>query len=423
VVLIGLATVAVIGGLMWLAENAYNGVPLLSYRTVYVSLSDIGHLKQHDPVDIAGVRVGQVLNSSTQNNRALVELQLRGVGPLPADTTAIVRANGLLGSRYVELDPGRSRSVLPNGGTIAEGANTYTWGIPETLNLFDPPTRAALGNMVRALGEGVLGRGSQLNEAIHLGPASGANFDTAAYSILSRPSAAASFLPNTNSGMGALNISRDAIASTFAPGATTAEAFVTQRTPIDSLLSLSPQWTVDVARLDAPQGPFFASVRRLGLAADQILPGVPQALRSATALLHDTPSALRRTKQLFDEVPTAVPAALAILDKLRPDLAPLTQTFTKLADPVTVLAEHGCDLQSMATAIRSLANWGFEPGGHWGPDVGFPVGFIAGPQQSGFLGNSGISFPDETAYQPPCAYSPGATMTPQALAGILSGSF
>src|ERR1700737_3086282 len=86
VVLAGILTTVILGSFIWLAENADNGLPLLSYRTVYPSLPNIGHLKQHDPVDIAGVRVGQVLNTSTRNNRALVELQLRGVGPLPVDS-------------------------------------------------------------------------------------------------------------------------------------------------------------------------------------------------------------------------------------------------------------------------------------------------------------------------------------------------
>src|ERR1041385_7911949 len=79
VVLAGVLTIAVLGAFVWLAENAYNGVPLLGYRTVYASLPSIGHLKQHDPVNIAGVRVGQVLETSTRDNRALVKLQLRGV--------------------------------------------------------------------------------------------------------------------------------------------------------------------------------------------------------------------------------------------------------------------------------------------------------------------------------------------------------
>jgi len=423
VVLAGLITTILIGGFVWLAENAYNGVPLLSYRTVYASLPDIGHLKQHDPVDIAGVRVGQVLNTSTRNNRALVELQLRSVGPLPSDTRAVVRAKGLLGERYVDLQVGTSKQMLADGATITEGSNTYTWGIPETLNLFDPATRTALGRMINGLGEGTLGRGTQLNQAIHVGPSSGANFDTAAYAILSRPGAAANFLPATASGLGALNSARDNFTNMLRPEATSAHAFASQKTPVDQLLQFSAAWTSDVAKLDTVQGPVFASIQRLGENADQILPQVPQALRAATQLLTDTPAALRQTKQVFDEVPKAVPSALGILSSLKPDLSPLQQAFTQLVDPVSTLAIHGCDIQNFATGVRSLVSWGNSPGGNWGPDVGFPVGFIAGPQEGGVLANVPVPFPEHGPYDAPCAYSPGITMTPQALLKMLSGSF
>ena len=38
--------------------------------------------------------------------------------------------------------------MLPNGGTIVEHdpTATYTWGLPEALNLFDAKTRTALGS-------------------------------------------------------------------------------------------------------------------------------------------------------------------------------------------------------------------------------------------------------------------------------------
>jgi hypothetical protein len=92
-------------------------------------------------------------------------------------------------------------------------------------------------------------------------------------------------------------------------------------------------------------------------------------------------------------------------------------------NPVSTLAEHGCDIQSFASGVRSLVNWGAQPGGHWGPDVGFPVGFIVGPQEGGLIANAGIPFPQELAYEAPCAYSPGLTMTPQNLLNIMTGSF
>ena len=425
VVLAGILTTVILGSFIWLAENAYNGLPLLSYRTVYASLPNIGHLKQHDPVDIAGVRVGQVLNTSTRNNRALVELQLTGVGPLPLDSKVVVRANGLLGARYVELDPGSSHQVLPHGGTLfeANSISTYTWGLPEALNLFDPKTRNALGYMLNGLGQGVEGRGTQLNQTIHVGPNSGANFNAAAYAILGRPGAAAAFLPNTNSGVTALNTARDNIANMFHPAAVTAQTFVAERGAVDHVLSFAPQWEPDVVRFAQPSTNLLIALNPLINAANRVLPTVPRALSSATTLLRDTPGALQSAKQVFDAVPHAVPSALSILSSLKPDLTPLHGLFTNLVGPVTQLSLRGCDLQSFATGARSLVSWGTLPGTPYGPNEGFPFSAIVGPGNATNFLNTGLTFPNHTVYHQPCEFAPGATLNNATVLQTLSGAF
>jgi phospholipid/cholesterol/gamma-HCH transport system substrate-binding protein len=422
--LAGLVTLLAIAGFIYLAENAYNGIPLLSYRTLYVALPNIGHLQQHDPVDIAGVRVGQVLKTSTRENRALIELQLQGVGPVPANSAVVVRADGLLGERYVELDPGNSHAMLPNGATITEGGGTYTDGIPETLNLFDPATRTAIGEMLNGLGEGVFGRGTQLNQAIHAGPSTGQDFDIAADSILARPGAAASFLPSTASGVGALDDARTDLTDMFSPAATSLRPFISERPAVERSLARFPGLEQSInANLSAPGEQLVGSLDQLATAAAPVLPSVPSGLRSATMLLHGAPAPLARAKRVLEAVPTAVPATLRILGSLRPDLAPLTQAFTKLVDPVSTLAEHGCDIQNWAAGLRSIVSYGTLPGGHFGPDVGFPLDVIAGPQEAANVVGVHIPYPTENPYPPPCAYSPGPTISEsnlaQALAGVL----
>jgi phospholipid/cholesterol/gamma-HCH transport system substrate-binding protein len=424
-VLAGILTTVILGSFIWLAENAYNGLPLLSYRTVYASLPNIGHLKQHDPVDIAGVRVGQVLNTSTRNNRALVELQLTGVGPLPVDSRVVVRANGLLGARYVELNPGSSHQVLPNGGTLIEtnSISTYTWGLPEALNLFDPKTRNALGYMLNGLGQGVEGRGTQLNQAIHVGPSSGANFNTAAYAILGRPGAAAAFLPNTSSGVTALNSARDNIANMFHPAAVTSQTFVAERASVDGLLSELPGWMTDLDGLGRSAPPLWSSAIKLAHAADSVLPVAIPGIRSATSLLMDAAAPLRTTKHVFDQVPHAVPAALSILDSLKPNLTPLRGLFTDLIGPVTNLSEYGCDIQSFSTGTRSMVSWGTLPGTPYGPNGGFPFSAIVGPGSATNFVNTGLTFPNHTVYHPPCYFSPGVTIDNSTVLQTLSGLF
>jgi phospholipid/cholesterol/gamma-HCH transport system substrate-binding protein len=428
IVLAGVLTIVVLGTFIWLAEHAYSGLPFLSYRTVYVNLPNIGHLQEHDPVDIAGVRVGQVLSTSTLKNRALVKLQLQGVGPLPVNTKAVVRANGLLGARYMELDPGSSTQTLPNNGTITETnpTSTYTWGVPEALNLFDSKTRAALGYMLNGLGQGVEGRGMQLNQAIHVGPTSGANFDPAAYAILGRPGAAASFIPQVNSGVTALNSASDNLANSFHPGAVSAQTIVTESTPIHQLLSFAPSWEPDVVRFGPYGSQLLDSVVTLTKAADQVLPIVPRALGSATNLLNQAAAPLRNTKQVFDEVPTAVPAALSILGSVKPNLTPLKGLFTSLNGPngpVQQLSLHGCDIQSFATGARSMVSWGTLPGTPYGPNEGFPFTAIVGPGSSTNFINSGFTFPIHTVYHPPCYYVPGQTLNTATVLQVLSSLF
>jgi phospholipid/cholesterol/gamma-HCH transport system substrate-binding protein len=418
--LAGLITIAAIFGFILLAENSYNGLPFLSYRTLYVSLPNIGHLQQHDAVDIAGVRAGQVLTTTTRNDRALVELQLQGVGSIPANSRVIVRADGLLGSRYVELDPGNSRKLLPNGATIVAGPDSYYNGVPEALNLFDPKTRTALGEMINGLGAGLLGRGSQINQAIHVGAPWGADLSTISASVLSRPGAAAAFLPSVNSGMAAMDGARNDLAGGFAPAAQALRPFTDRRRATDEAVSDAPgtEHAVD-DNLSTPGLRLLASLQTLGRAADGALPTAPAALRAATGLLQAAPQPLRQTKTVLAQVPDAAPSTLAILAALRPDLKPLRQAFNKLVDPVTNLAEHGCDIQNMFDGTRSLTGYGKLPGGPWGPDGGFPLTVLAGPEIANRELDTGFKYPRENLYPPPCAYSPGAVMNTSTVPQLL----
>jgi phospholipid/cholesterol/gamma-HCH transport system substrate-binding protein len=424
VALTGLLVSAAIGGFIWLAEESYNGLPFINYRTLYASLPNIGHLQTHDSVQIAGVKVGQVLRTSTANGRALVELQLTHVKPLPVDTQVRVRDNGLLGDRDVELVPGTSKKTLASGATIVGRASDYYPSLPDTLDLFNAKTRGALGQMLGGLGEGVLGRGLALNNAIHVGPPSGANFNTIAYSILSRPGAAARLLPATDAGIGALDAAREDLAGMLAPGATTLQAFTDERGPFDQAIAQAPgAERAAVAGLGPATGlKLLASLDTLAGAADRVLPYAPAALSSATRLLQSAPGPLERTKVVLAQVPSAVPAALGILGSLQPDLTPLTNAFTWLVGPVTDLGAHGCDIRDFTESWRSNLAHGSEPGGPFGPLGGFKAVLVeAGPQSlAGISPPSQLtSFPIHDAYKPACEFFPGPVYKADTLGTLL----
>jgi phospholipid/cholesterol/gamma-HCH transport system substrate-binding protein len=77
-------------------------------------------LEPGSDVRISGIKVGtvidQVLDSATY--RAEVRFTLRDDIQLPADTSAAVVSNGLLGGKYLALVPGGDIEMLEPGGEI-----------------------------------------------------------------------------------------------------------------------------------------------------------------------------------------------------------------------------------------------------------------------------------------------------------------
>ena len=240
------ATLAVLGALGWLGLTLVSGVPGKSYRTIYVESEQTGNLIPHDPVRISGVRVGQVTGrSTTPDGLARITLQLDGDTKLTKDTSVTFRANGLLGARFVELRPGKSRQLLADSATIQAGENALTFGVPEALDTLDSPTRKQLGNMLDGLGIGLFGNGRRLNAAVH---ATGTHVDrlneTIETVVDERPGALARLAPSLESAVRPFDAERTTIADGLAPttrgcgrSATAASRCRRRSTP------LPPHWT------------------------------------------------------------------------------------------------------------------------------------------------------------------------------------
>jgi phospholipid/cholesterol/gamma-HCH transport system substrate-binding protein len=71
-------------------------------------------------VQIAGISVGKVDSIMLDQDRARVSMLIRNDVPLPVDSMAIIKAQGVLGDKYVELSPGQEGSYLASGGQITQ---------------------------------------------------------------------------------------------------------------------------------------------------------------------------------------------------------------------------------------------------------------------------------------------------------------
>jgi len=112
-----------IAALLWLATEATDYGMQVGENTYKVTarFSNVGDLKTRAPVKIGGVTVGLVeqITLDPVEFSAVVEMHIdRRFSEIPNDSGASILTSGVLGDRYIGLDPGGSFEVLADGDEI-----------------------------------------------------------------------------------------------------------------------------------------------------------------------------------------------------------------------------------------------------------------------------------------------------------------
>jgi virulence factor Mce-like protein len=172
-VLIGAATTLVVIVAVFLAYNANSGLPFVPTYELKTEVPDAANLVKGNDVRIGGTRVGAVTNITPVTHRdgsvaAVLTMKLETtVKPLPEDSTVLIRPRSALGLKYVEITKGRARRGFDDGATIPlRNARPEPVEIDQVLSTFDDRTRAAAQSNLTEFGNGLAGRGQDLNRAI-----------------------------------------------------------------------------------------------------------------------------------------------------------------------------------------------------------------------------------------------------------------
>ncbi|WP_028064788.1 MlaD family protein [Solirubrobacter soli] len=171
-VLIGAATVLVILVAVFLSYNANKGLPFVPTYQVNAEVPSAAQLVVGNDVKIGGTRVGAVTKISPRTLRngqviAVLGLTLdKNAGPLPRDSTLLVRPRSALGLKYVEITRGSSQQTFADGDTITLAHAQTPVELDEFLNMFDERTRAASQANLEGFGTAFAGRGESINTAI-----------------------------------------------------------------------------------------------------------------------------------------------------------------------------------------------------------------------------------------------------------------
>jgi phospholipid/cholesterol/gamma-HCH transport system substrate-binding protein len=98
------------------------GIGIAPGYTVSAKFFKIGGLSAGSDVQISGIRVGSVSDTRLDpvTFDAIITMSINeGVG-LPEDTVASIDSQGILGGKYVRLEPGKSTTHIEPGGRITE---------------------------------------------------------------------------------------------------------------------------------------------------------------------------------------------------------------------------------------------------------------------------------------------------------------
>lgn len=112
-----------IAGMIWLVTEATNYGMQVGDETYRVNarFSEVADLKPKSPVKIAGVTVGMVEKISLDplTFEAIVDMQIdQRFADIPSDTSASILTSGMLGDRYIGLQPGGAMEPLVDGDQI-----------------------------------------------------------------------------------------------------------------------------------------------------------------------------------------------------------------------------------------------------------------------------------------------------------------
>ncbi|MBW1714161.1 MAG: outer membrane lipid asymmetry maintenance protein MlaD, partial [Deltaproteobacteria bacterium] len=87
---------------------------------VYAEFDSVEGLLHGATVEVAGVQVGRVGRIELVENRARVQLRIKMNIKLDQDVICSIRTKGVIGEKFLRLEPGGSDKLIPPGGKIRE---------------------------------------------------------------------------------------------------------------------------------------------------------------------------------------------------------------------------------------------------------------------------------------------------------------
>lgn len=116
----GGVVLAAAAGFLYFAYDKSNVKPVSGYALT-ASFSNISGISAGSPVRIGGIKVGVVedLALNKENYQAVAKVRIEDGIKIPRDSSAAVQSTGLIGEKFMSIEPGGDEDSLKDGEKIA----------------------------------------------------------------------------------------------------------------------------------------------------------------------------------------------------------------------------------------------------------------------------------------------------------------
>jgi virulence factor Mce-like protein len=310
---------------LWLSFGGPIPLKPEGYR-VKVAFPEAATLATEADVRIAGVSVGKVrkLDVDARDNRTVATIELeREFAPLHADAQAMLRQKTLLGETYVQLTPGHSAQMVPEGGRLADGRVKDTVQLDEIFDSLDPATRASFRTWQQELAKGIRGRGRDFNDALGTLPGFASDGSDVLNVLASQDAALHRLVKNTGVTFAALTENEQQLQTLITSSKRLFDATASRNDALAEAVRIFPTFLDEskatLARLQTFSTDTDPLVRDLTPVAQDLKP----TLADVHAMSPDLEHFFRNLDPLISASKTGLPAARDTLDGAKPLLTAL----------------------------------------------------------------------------------------------------
>lgn len=299
---------------------------------VAVHLGSANGLREGTVVKVAGAEVGVIDELKvTDEDNIVAELKLDGdqAGAMHEGASARVVTSNLLGSKYIDLSPGKAGG--PEVDEIPSSRVTYPVDLDQVLNVLDRDTRARLQILINEAGTALVGRAADFNVVLRQLPRDFSAAQRLVDRVTRENDALGATVDSSSRFVARIRGERRELGRMVDVARTTVSRVAQHRAALSHALEEAPGTLTTANR-------FLAELR-----------GAVRPLRPGARALTATAGPL---EDVLDEVPAFTDAAVPTLNEAR-RVAP---TLTSLGDVATpILRRARPTLTALGTVAQSSA--------------------------------------------------------------------